>query len=254
MHLVPRPSVTSTTSARSILRCPANAVPGARRPLSSLSGTPGSKKEHPPPPIEIAAGNSPPSVSPYVIPRELGPGVLVGDNTRVLLRQNNLFHHMDKSPSAAIRDRAALINSTAYCPHPEHSHEAAHSHVKFTCPDCGVPSYCSEDHWAADYENHLLICDTLRESNEDEHDLRSGRFFPEFEYPGEQLEEQLINMTNWDTFLYTRDCPAVDEDRQMRQVTKLLTYPTTITSFIHDLSPYSLRDRLTNEGLRSLSG
>ena len=117
-----------------------------------------------------------------------------------------------------------------------------------------MPTYCSEDHWAADYENHLLVCDTLRESNEDEHDLRSGRFFPEFEYPGEQLEEQLINMTNWDTFLYTRDSLAVDEERQMRQVTKLLTYPTTVTSFLHELSPYSIRDRVTPEGLRSLAG
>ncbi|KAF8532909.1 zinc-finger of mitochondrial splicing suppressor 51-domain-containing protein [Trichophaea hybrida] len=174
-------------------------------------------------------------------------------NTRVLLRQDNLFHPMDQSPSSAIRERAARIKSTAYCPHPEHKHTANPSHLKFTCPDCGVPTYCSEEHWAEDYENHLLICDTLKESNEDEHDLRSGRFFPEFEYPGEQIEEQLINMTNWDTLLYTRNCHAVDADRQQRQLTKLLTYPTTIASFLHELSPYSLRHRLTSEGLRSLS-
>jgi len=212
-----------------------------------------SKKDLPVPPLEAAAGNASVASS-YAIPREIGPGVLEGMNTRVLLRQDNLFHPMDQSPSAAIRERAARIKSTAYCPHPEHKHAANPSHIKFTCPDCGVPTYCSEAHWAEDYENHLLICDTLKESNEDEHDLRSGRFFPEFEYPGEQIEEQLINMTNWDTLLYTRNSHAVDDDRQQRQLTKLLTYPATIASFLHELSPYSLRHRLTAEGLRSLSG
>lgn len=202
------------------------------------------------------AGGVPPPVPPaYRIPREIGPGVLEGDdNTRVLLRQNNLFHAWDKSPSAAIRERAARIKANAYCPHAEHLHVAEPKHINFTCPDCGIPTYCSEEHWAEDYENHLLICDTLKEANEDEHDLRSGRFFPEFEHPGEQIEEQLVNMTNWDTFLYTRGALAIDEDRQLRQATKLLTYPTTIASVVHELSPYSLRHRMTNEGLRSFSG
>lgn len=100
----------------------------------------------------------------------------------------------------------------------------------------------------------MKICETLKEANEDEHDLRSGRFFPEFEYPGEQMEEQLVNFTNWDTFLYTRDFRAIDEDRSMRQVTRLLTYPATVASVLHELSPYNVRDRLTKEGLRSMAG
>lgn len=100
----------------------------------------------------------------------------------------------------------------------------------------------------------MLICDALREANEDDHDLRSGRFFPEFEYPGEQMDEALINFTNWDTFLYTRDFRAINDPRSLRQVTKLLTYPVTIASFVHELSPYSLRNRLTLEGLKSVSG
>lgn len=117
-----------------------------------------------------------------------------------------------------------------------------------------MPTYCSKEHWEEDYETHLQICETLKEANEDEHDLRSGRFFPEFEYPGEQMEEQLVNFTNWDTFLYTRDFRAIDEDRSMRQVTRLLTYPATVASVLHELSPYSVRDRLTKEGLRSMAG
>lgn len=175
-------------------------------------------------------------------------------SSRVLLQPNNLFHIMEKSPSPSMRERAAAIKRTAYCPHPEHLQANSPQHVKYTCDACGVPTYCSEEHWAADYENHLLICDALKEANEDDHDLRSGRFFPEFEYPGGQMDEALINFTNWDTFLYTRDFRAINDPRSLRQVTKLLTYPITIASFLHELSPYSLRNRLTLEGLKSLSG
>jgi len=131
------------------------------------------------------------------------------------------------------------------------------AHVRFECPDCGVPVSCCQEHWEDDYESHLEICDTLRQINEDDHDLRSGRFFPEFDYPEPQrAEEFIINMSNWDTFLYTRDFTAIDDPRHMRQVTKLLTYPITIATVLHELSPYSIRSggRLTNEGLRSLSG
>jgi splicing suppressor protein 51 len=108
----------------------------------------------------------------------------------------------------------------------------------------------------ADYEKHLEICDTLRQINEDDHDLRSGRLFPEFDFAGPQLEESMINMTNWDTLLYTRNFEAINNDRSMRQATRLLTYPYTIGSVLHELSPYSVRKggRLTTEGLKSFSG
>lgn len=166
------------------------------------------------------------------------------------------------------------MKSHAYCPHPDHQQSrmstgpydlearksrdkssAPPAHVDFECPDCGLPVYCSEDHWADDYEAHMEICDTLRQANEDDHDLRSGRVFPEFEYPPPRVEEFLPNMTNWDTYLYTRDYNAINEARSMRQATRLLTYPVTITSILHELSPYNIRrgGRLTVEGLRSLS-
>ncbi|KAI1766384.1 PXA domain-containing protein [Hypoxylon sp. FL1150] len=189
-----------------------------------------------------------------------------------ILRPDDLFHSFTNSPIPEIRRRAAFIRQHAHCPHPDHQptrvpnganaspdasksgvHAAAH--VDFECPDCGIPVYCSEKHWADDYEAHLQICDTLRQINEDDHDLRSGRFFPEFEYAGPQLEEAAVNMTNWDTFLYTREFEAVNNDRSMRQVTRLLTYPVTIGSILHELSPYNIRKggRLTPEGLKSLS-
>lgn len=191
----------------------------------------------------------------------------------MLLRPDNLFHSFTNSPIPDIRRRAQFIKQHAYCPHPAHKpirepqspHDAearkvgnpyskqppAHVHVE--CPDCGIPVYCSEDHWAGDYEAHLEICDTLRMINEDDHDLRSGRWFHEFEYPGPQLDEIVVNMTNWDTFLYTRQFEAINQDRSMRQATRLLTYPVTIASVLHELSPYNLKHRLTFEGLKSLS-
>ncbi|KAI9766915.1 MAG: translational activator for mitochondrial COX1 [Geoglossum simile] len=195
------------------------------------------------------------------------------ESTRALLRPHNLFHRFSESPSPSIRRRAAFIKQHAYCPHPDHHQTRLSSgpddpvaqnrtnasqppmHVSFECADCGIPVYCSEGHWADDFENHLEICDTLRQINEDDHDLRSGRFFPEFEYPGPQLVEAQVNMTNWDTFLYSREFEAINSERSMRQATRLLTYPVTIGSFLHELSPYNIRSggRLTTEGLKSLS-
>lgn len=194
---------------------------------------------------------------------------------RHVLRPDNLFHSFSNSPAPEIRRRAALIKSHSYCPHPSH-HEtrpspkpSTHSvtdstteakvpaaHIRFECPDCGIPVYCSEEHWAEDYENHMEICDTLRQINEDDHDLHSGREFPEFEYPGPSIEEAVVNMTNWDTYLYTKEYEAINEEQSMRQATRLLTYPMTIASVIHELSPYNIRKggRLTPEGLKSLGG
>ena len=198
-----------------------------------------------------------------------------GGPDRVLLKPDNLFHSYSNSPSPEIRRRAAFMKQNAYCPHPSHhqtrmpiapgdpearkTQETASqppAHLRFECPDCGIPVSCSEEHWADDYESHLEICDTLRQINEDDHDLRSGRFFPEFEYPGPQLEEVLVNLTSWDTFLYTREFKAINEERSMRQATRLLTYPITIGSVLHELSPYSIRKsgRLTTEGLKSFTG
>ena len=165
------------------------------------------------------------------------------------------------------------MKTHAYCPHPSHrptrmplsphdpearkgsTSKQLPAFVRFECPDCGIPVSCTEDHWADDYEAHLEICDTLRQVNEDDHDLRSGRFFPEFEYPGPQMEEQLVNMTNWDTYLYTREYEAINEERSLRQVTRLLTYPVTIGSILSELSPYDIRrdGRLTTEGLKSFT-
>jgi len=52
---------------------------------------------------------------------------------------------------------------------------------EFTCPNCGFPTHCSEEHYKIDQERHERdSCDTLRIINEDLHDMQSGRQFPEF--------------------------------------------------------------------------
>lgn len=144
----------------------------------------------------------------------------------VRLGQNNLFHPFSESPIPEMRERDQITRENAYCPHPYHyktrtptspddpesrKQDASDvgeppAHVSFTCPDCGIATYCSEEHWADDYESHLEICETLRQINEDDHDLRSGRYFSEFEYPGPQLDEILVNLTSWDTALVRRLC------------------------------------------------
>ncbi|KAI9886021.1 MAG: phosphatidylserine decarboxylase 1 [Watsoniomyces obsoletus] len=212
-----------------------------------------------------------------------GPGTRHGSSStvtlneshiqRALLEPDNLFHDFTSSPIPAMRQRARFIKRNAYCPHPDHhptripsyqdDPEARKSfnsklppaHVDFECPDCGIPVYCSQEHWADDYEQHLQLCDTLRQINEDDHDLRSEREFPEFEYPPQRMEEALVNFTNWDTFLYTRDFDAVNDERSLRQMTRLMTYPATIASILSELSPYNIRSggRMTPEGLKSFS-
>ncbi|KAM5351362.1 hypothetical protein ACJ41O_004085 [Fusarium nematophilum] len=197
-----------------------------------------------------------------------------GPEPTVRLSEDDLFHPFSKSPVPEFRRRAAFMRQHAYCPHPDHKEtklptvapkagdaetkggSQPPAHVNFECPDCGLPVYCCEEHWMDDYEKHLEICDTLRQVNEDDHDLRSGRIFHEGNLPDLQMEDAAINMTNWDTFMYTREFDAVNSDRSMRQITRLLTYPVTIGSVLHELSPYSIKEggeRLTAEGLKSFS-
>jgi len=195
------------------------------------------------------------------------PKIIQQQPARRVLAGNDLFHSFTDSPLPEIRQRAAYMRQNAYCPHSSHhlirqvdgessiKTTSRPTHVTYECPDCGIPVSCSEEHFADDYEKHVEICDLLRQINEDDHDLRSGRFFNEFEYPGAQIDEAQVNMTNWDTLLYTRESNAINDERSMRQATRLLTYPATIASVLHELSPYSMRgdSRLTSEGLKSLS-
>jgi hypothetical protein len=102
------------------------------------------------------------------------------------LLQDNLFHPFSKSPFPAIKARGEAISKLAPCPVCAAESSDVHASpkaVKFECPDCGWPTHCLEEHWASD-EEHKKYCSRLREVNEDEHDIRSGRRIWEFEFPG----------------------------------------------------------------------
>jgi splicing suppressor protein 51 len=105
-----------------------------------------------------------------------------------ILTEDNLFHPFSKSPLSALRARGEAIQKLAPCPvcaSTHHAHTKAQPKaVKFECPECGWPTHCTDKHWKEDAE-HQKYCARLREANEDEHDLRSGRRMLEFELPGE---------------------------------------------------------------------
>ncbi|KAI6043144.1 zinc-finger of mitochondrial splicing suppressor 51-domain-containing protein [Pisolithus marmoratus] len=172
------------------------------------------------------------------------------------LSDNNLFHPFSKSPFPAVRARGEAIQSLALCPvctsDPKHAGEVP-SRVKYECPDCGWPTHCSEEHWRVD-EEHEKYCSRLREVNEDEHDLRRGRKMREFQLPGPQAYEEAISFANWDLFWYTRGFPSMDTERSRRHASKLLTYPLTIGSVLHQNSGLTLNNRrVTLQGSRSLA-
>lgn len=92
------------------------------------------------------------------------------------LAQDNLFHPLITSPILSIRKKAMAIKSLALCPT-----SGLLEGNEYTCPNCGFPTHCSEEHYRLDQERHERdSCDTLRMINEDLHDMQSGRQFPEF--------------------------------------------------------------------------
>lgn len=169
----------------------------------------------------------------------------------VLLGQDDLYHLLSKSPIPAMRARGERVKSLAPCP-VTLNRDGVRKLVQFECPDCGWPTHFSEKEWAEDTEHGKYVT-RLREANEDEHDLRSGREMTEFQLPGQQGFEEVINFSSWDIFFYTRNHPSIETDRSRRHVSKLLTFPCTIAGALHENSPYTKRNsRLTHEGLRSM--
>ncbi|EPQ30327.1 uncharacterized protein PFL1_01853 [Pseudozyma flocculosa PF-1] len=174
-----------------------------------------------------------------------------GRRKQPILSQDNLFHPFSQSPIPAIRARGERIRSLAPCPVSMAKYKQRRL-VNFECPDCGWPTHFSEKEWQEDTEHPKYVA-RLREANEDEHDLRSGRDMNEFKLPGPQGFEETINMSSWDVFFYTRNFNSIESDRSRRHVSKLLTFPTTVGAVIHENSPYTKRSRrLTHEGLRSM--
>ncbi|KAG2213432.1 hypothetical protein INT47_009106 [Mucor saturninus] len=182
-------------------------------------------------------------------------GKPANEEKKLILEQDNLFHVLSKSPLPEMRDRAAIINKYGVCPVCD-THHTEQEHKKkpvYDCPDCGYPTHCNEEHYHQGKEAHKETCAILREINEDDHDLRSGRPMREFEFPTAQGFDEAVNMANWDVLFYTRSFPSMDSDRSMRHVSKLLTYPLTIASVLHQASPYKYGEQVTAEGMRSIA-
>ncbi|ODV62323.1 Mss51p [Ascoidea rubescens DSM 1968] len=161
----------------------------------------------------------------------------------------NRFHPWDSSPSAELRTRAATIKANAKCP-------VSHKDIQYTCPISGIPTHHSKEDWENDLEYHQSKrYELLKKVNIYEHDLRSGRPFPEFEFPEEQESDMLVNFLNWDTFFYTRLFYSMDTEFNLAAATKILSYPITIASVLHEYSPYFLKPKgpLTLEGLKSIA-
>ncbi|KAG8759036.1 translational activator for mitochondrial COX1 [Serendipita sp. 396] len=164
----------------------------------------------------------------------------------------SLFHLHSKSPSADIRLRGERIKKFAQCPVCLNV-EGTRKNVKHECVDCGWPTHCGQEHWEQD-EDHAKYCTRLREVNEDDHDLRSGRTFYEYEMPGPIPYGETVSLSNWDIFWYTRGFLSIDTERARRHLSKLLTYPMTIAGVLHEYSNLTTRNqRVTPEGLRSLN-
>lgn len=101
-----------------------------------------------------------------------------------VIGQNDLFHPLSQSPFKEMQAKGERIKQLAYCPVSADKY-GDKVHVKFECPDCGYPTHASQERWAEDTE-HARYWPRLREANEDEHDLRSGRELTEFKLPGKQ--------------------------------------------------------------------
>jgi len=104
------------------------------------------------------------------------------DKPKPLLSQDDLFHPLSQSPFKEMRAKGDRIKQLAYCPVSLEKY-GEKKHVQFECPNCGFPTHASEERWNED-ENHGRYWPRLREANEDEHDLRSGREMTEFKLPG----------------------------------------------------------------------
>lgn len=66
--------------------------------------------------------------------------------------------------------------------------------------------------------------------------------------------DDTVSFANWDVFWYTRGFPSMDTERMRRHASKLLTYPLTIASVLHQNSGLTLANqRVTPAGIRSLA-
>lgn len=109
------------------------------------------------------------------------------------LGQDDLFHPLSQSPFAPLREKADRVKKLSICPvsNDRHGEKLPPS---FDCPDCGWPTHASQERWQEGRAEHDEYCGRLREVNEDEHDVRSGRRMKEFDdMPGTSQQHDRAN-------------------------------------------------------------
>ncbi|KAJ1958844.1 translational activator for mitochondrial COX1, partial [Linderina pennispora] len=86
-------------------------------------------------------------------PSPKGDGGVSGGSgqQRLLVKSDDLFHPLSKSPIKEMREKGLLIQEHGSCPtcvnETSSSGTAATREPMFECPDCGYPTHCSETHW-----------------------------------------------------------------------------------------------------------
>lgn len=159
------------------------------------------------------------------------------------------LYKWDELPYEDIRTRAAYIRAKALCP-------VTKKNVDYVCPVLGIPTHHLEEAWHADTAYHAnKTYDKLKKVNLYEHDIRLGRTFDELKFPKEQARDYTTNLSNWDSFFYTRDFPPMNTEYNLAAALKVLTYPLTISALLHKFTPYAGAPDgpITLEGLKSLA-
>lgn len=109
-----------------------------------------------------------------------------------VLSQDDLFHPLSKSPFEPLRQKGERLRTYAVCPTSLEKY-GERKPVRYECPDCGFPTHASQERYEEGKAEHAEYCPRLREVNEDEHDIRSGRKLVEFEnMPGEWIVEPRV--------------------------------------------------------------
>jgi splicing suppressor protein 51 len=108
------------------------------------------------------------------------------------LAQDDLFHPLAQSPFSDLRERAERVRAVSICPV---SIEKYNERVRpmYDCEDCGWPTHRSRQRWEEGKEEHSEVCQRLKEVNEDDHDLRSGRRMVEFERMPRRCQQESTN-------------------------------------------------------------
>jgi hypothetical protein len=97
---------------------------------------------------------------------------------------------------------ARANNGCGKCPEKK---EGGTGVMVFSCPQTGFPSHCNEQCYKQDAAHHV-VADDLRMIHQDYADLRSGRSFSEFEFPGPPSHDYIRgDLNNWVSFLSDRE-------------------------------------------------